>query len=732
MLQASAMSILNQLPYSKKFTLIGFLLLMPFAYTTFVMYDNVGRQEIFNQKESYGVQFVAAGYQFLLALQESRTCSAETFSESESDVRKARLSLDRAMARAGSAIGAIDALDIEYKFNFSAADGTLPCSLQWSKLRGTWEKIKENPPRSLDASNKVYSDMCAATIDWIISYVANYSNLILDPDLDSYWLMDAFVIRIPQLSECLSRTQLFTKSKKTGGAIMQQNSNGFYLELAMLYGDSVRVLNALENVNFKSAFDYNTMAGRTLKNRMNPGVQNVFAKCYDFLAVLHTRLLSETPKVFSPKIGITASESIDSLISLHLAIGPELDALILDRVKTYRRDKLAGASTAFIATFLFILVLFALYKSIAHSVEQLREYTGRMLTGTNKIFELNSHDEFAEIAHMYNTINCELNLTRNLRNDSEFLREQAESSAQALRKEIAARETAQQQREIMQTQLSEAKKLESVGQLAAGIAHEINTPIQYVGDNTRFLQDAFKDLSKVIACHRSLARDAAAGAVAPDAITRAEQAVRDVDLEYLEEEVPRAIEQALDGVSRVTNIVSAMKEFSHPGTKGKVATDINRAIKTTVTVARNEWKYVADLTMDMDADLPSIPCLPGEFNQVILNLVINAAHAIGDVVKASGSKGAIGISTRREDDTCTIRISDSGTGIPESARTRIFDPFFTTKEVGKGTGQGLAIARNIIVSKHSGSIHFETEIGKGTTFIIKLPLSSGVVVEGCA
>jgi signal transduction histidine kinase len=198
----------------------------------------------------------------------------------------------------------------------------------------------------------------------------------------------------------------------------------------------------------------------------------------------------------------------------------------------------------------------------------------------------------------------------------------------------------------------------------------------------------------------------------------------EADLEYLREEIPKAIQQSLEGVERVSKIVGAMKEFSHPGTTEKVAIDINRSIESTITVARNEWKYVAELVTDFDLSMQLIPCLPGEFNQVILNMIINAAHAIAAIEdNQSGKKGTITVSTRDQGKYAEIRISDTGTGIPESIRPRIFDPFFTTKEVGKGTGQGLAIAHSVIVDKHGGTIRFESEMGKGTTFVITLPTS---------
>ncbi|MGA9672639.1 MAG: MHYT domain-containing protein, partial [Terracidiphilus sp.] len=279
------------------------------------------------------------------------------------------------------------------------------------------------------------------------------------------------------------------------------------------------------------------------------------------------------------------------------------------------------------------------------------------------------------------------------------------------------------ERNLLREQLLQAQKLESVGQLAAGIAHEINTPTQYIGDNVRFLKDAFEDLKSLLTNFERLLAAAQDDTLSCETIQEVAVAVERADAGYLLEEIPKAINQTLEGVTRVSTLVSAMKEFSHPGTKEKIPLDLNHAIESTITVARNEWKYVAELETEFDPSLPSVPCQPGEFNQVILNLIVNAAHAIADVVRQGGpEKGKIKVQTRNCPEWAEIRIQDTGSGIPEKIRSRVFDPFFTTKEIGKGTGQGLAIARSVIVDKHGGSIHFETEEGKGTTFIIRLPL----------
>jgi len=280
------------------------------------------------------------------------------------------------------------------------------------------------------------------------------------------------------------------------------------------------------------------------------------------------------------------------------------------------------------------------------------------------------------------------------------------------------------ERERVQHELVQARKLESIGHLAAGIAHEINTPVQYVGDNTRFLQEVFADVDKLMGSYDRLLRAAKQGDVSDELVAEVEAAVLAADVDYLTAEVPKAIGQSLEGIERVANIVRAMKGFSHPGNGRKQSIDLNRAIQSTLTVSRNEWKYVAELVTDFAPDLPLVPCLPGDINQVILNLVVNAAQTIADAGKDGATdKGTLTVRTRRDGDWAEIRIEDTGTGIPADIRANVFDHFFTTKEVGMGTGQGLSIARSIVVEKHGGTIRFETEDGKGTTFIIRLPIT---------
>ena len=278
---------------------------------------------------------------------------------------------------------------------------------------------------------------------------------------------------------------------------------------------------------------------------------------------------------------------------------------------------------------------------------------------------------------------------------------------------------------VLESQLAHSQKMESIGQLAAGIAHEINTPIQYVGDNLRFLDEAFGDTARLLDTYETLiASTALQDAMDPEQCKTIDELKEELDIEYLREEVPQSIAQALQGVVQVGRIVGAMKQFAHPGSSEKAPANLNAAIESTVTVARNEWKYVANLELELDPNLPPVPCLIGDINQVVLNMIINAAHAIHEKQgEGPDEKGTITISTYSENAEAVIRIRDTGAGIPEHLQSRIFDLFFTTKQVGKGTGQGLAISHSVVHEKHGGHITCESGVGIGTTFAIHLPLN---------
>jgi signal transduction histidine kinase/HAMP domain-containing protein len=278
-----------------------------------------------------------------------------------------------------------------------------------------------------------------------------------------------------------------------------------------------------------------------------------------------------------------------------------------------------------------------------------------------------------------------------------------------------------QQRKL-ESDLQQAQKLESVGRLASGVAHEINTPVQFITDNVHFLRDSTADLTSLIEALRASNRLVLDGAPSLEAAGAAVAIEQDIDLTYLLDDMPKAHQGCIEGLKRVATIVRSMKEFAHPDSTEMTDIDLNRAIESTLVIASNEYKYVAEMETRL-GDIPQVLCHAGEVNQAVLNIIVNAAHAIGDVVKDTDKRGKITVCTRHEGDSVLVSIADTGGGIPDHIRARIFDPFFTTKEVGKGTGQGLAIARSVIVDKHGGDLTVDTEVGVGTTFVIRLPVA---------
>ena len=265
------------------------------------------------------------------------------------------------------------------------------------------------------------------------------------------------------------------------------------------------------------------------------------------------------------------------------------------------------------------------------------------------------------------------------------------------------------ERERMQDELRIAHKLEAVGQLAAGIAHEINTPIQYIADSVAFIGEAFADLRAMVQGYREALQAPAPRPALDDG----------AELAYLEGQVPAAVERALTGLDRIANLVRAMKEFGQPSHDDKAPGDVNHSVITTLTVASSAYQDIADVELEL-GDVPPLACHISEINQVLLQLIVNAAHAIGDA-HTPPARGAIRIRTWCEPGAVLICVADNGTGIADDIRDRIFDPFFTTKPVGRGAGQGLAIARSIVVDRHAGALSFETTPGRGTTFLVRLP-----------
>lgn len=404
--------------------------------------------------------------------------------------------------------------------------------------------------------------------------------------------------------------------------------------------------------------------------------------------------------------GITVDEGLDPFhdhIDEAASVLADLHSLntgqVATEISTLREREqvqlLAALATLLVGLIVAALLVRGLHRRIATPLLLLEDAATRFGADdfTHRI-AVKGDDELAQVACAFNTMATKLEASR-----------------------------AEQAR--MELELRLAQKLESIGHLAAGIAHEINTPVQYIGDSVRFARNAFDDLMTLNSEYRAIAE-----ALPEPLRERLAEVELDADLDYITERAPAAFERAFDGIERVSRIVRAMKEFAHPPTTNKAPADLNAALESTLVVASNEIKFAAGVETEF-GELPPVECHLSDLNQAFLNLIVNAAHAIQEGV-SEGGRGMIFVRTRRDGDDAVVEIRDTGCGIPEDICQRVFDPFFTTKEVGRGTGQGLALARTIMVDGHGGTLTFESEVGIGTTFTVRIPIAAATPRERLA
>jgi PAS domain S-box-containing protein len=293
----------------------------------------------------------------------------------------------------------------------------------------------------------------------------------------------------------------------------------------------------------------------------------------------------------------------------------------------------------------------------------------------------------------------------------------------AITRDISKLKDDEKERNRLKIELEQSQRLQSIGTLAAGIAHEINSPLQFTNDNIDFITNAYKDIINLVNTYKNLLMTCHTDADKENARNTISKLEKKINIDFLINEMPDALSQTKDGIARIRKIVNAMKQYSHMNNEEKKPANINETLENAEIITRNEWKYHADVENNFAQDLPFITCYEPELNQVFMNLIVNAAHTTKDAVdKKMIERGRIEVSTSLKDNKILVSIKDNGLGIPNKIKDRVFDPFFTTKDVGKGTGQGLAMAHKTVVDRHGGKIWFETELNKGTTFYIEVPV----------
>ncbi|MEM7672498.1 MAG: ATP-binding protein [Verrucomicrobiota bacterium] len=411
------------------------------------------------------------------------------------------------------------------------------------------------------------------------------------------------------------------------------------------------------------------------------------------------------------------SDSEIGWIRLESSLG-ELNAMI---TSLWRQ----GVSFLMFFLLLSVAIFWRFFDGPLKSIEDITEFASNM-TGEH-VSSLKIKHQTHETQKLAETLNAtSIKLHKNLKDlesAKDDLSVKVHEKTQHLAETIVELQHEAEERKKAEAQLVHAQKMESVGQMAAGIAHEINTPIQFISSNLQFIQDSKEDLFSIIDSMKASNGNSDTGPIIEERMRELSGLLEEHDFEFIEEELPRAIDQSIEGTRRVSEIVQAMKTFSHPSTESLASASINKIVEDTVTLSKNEWKYVSELEMELAPDLPNATCSISEVSQVLLNLIVNAAHAIEECKKDKDSlEGRIKIKTwSNENEHVYISVEDNGAGIPEDAQRKIFDPFFTTKEVGKGTGQGLSICYDAIVNRHKGDITFTTERGNGTTFRIMIP-----------
>ncbi|HLG56040.1 MAG TPA: ATP-binding protein [Vicinamibacterales bacterium] len=782
---APAIRVMNELSYARKFALISFLFILPLALNLYLLGSEIDQRVQFTGKELQGNAYLRPVRALKLAIQEDRPAS-------EISARFATLSeVDRDL---GDTLGTVKLFGV---------------------VSEMWRRATTVGPGTAEA--ETVRRRLLTALRGLRLHVGDTSNLILDPDLDTYYLMDATLLKLPDVDSVL-------------GDVLRDGSRGDEGWTASARAELIRIGGQLESVSSEIEHGHvvaaNNNARGSVARRLGAPVRRYVEGTHAFVDVLDAVTIDGTARAPLEEITRHATEVQAAARVLWIASVDELDDLLRVRIAGFEGKKRLVYRVAAITLALVAYLLLAFYLAVARTVKGLDIATQRLMTGDlDTPIDVAARDELGHLVRAFD------GLARRLREewtqaraetkraveaearvregearnhlilesaldavvtlnsagqvtwwngraeklfgwtladalgkpiDDVIVRQRSPDSpshgpAQTLimggqafnqRVETAARRSDGQEfpielsiakaqpgsdcaftvfvhdiakRKKLELELRQAQKLESVGRLAAGVAHEINTPVQFVNDNLHFLRDAVTDLALVLTKYRALHQTVVDARPSLDAAAEVTQAEQDADLDYLVENMPSAVDRSIEGLSRVATIVRSMKEFAHPDQKEMSPVDLNQAIQSTLVIARNEYRYIADVETDFGT-LPPVVCHGGEINQAMLNIIVNAAHAIGDAVAGTDRRGRIGIQTRHDDAAVVIRISDTGGGIPGDLRERIFDPFFTTKDVGKGTGQGLAIARAVILDQHGGDITFETEPGVGTVFIISLPI----------
>ncbi len=699
-----AVKLMNNLKYPVKFTLISLILDIP-SLLLLGLLTTVRNEAIdFGQKERLGLEYNEPVKELLFHVAEHRQAALIYFEGGETDKSVAKKLLQELQSKIENDITAIDDVD-------NRLGETLQGKEKWAEIRKLWKATKESIWKS--STEKSYADH-SEVIDKIvllIAHIGDISNLVLDPDIDSYYMMDGVIFRIPLLVQKISEARDLGQRVALG----KELSSDRLAELIFVLPGIVE--NTFDGVKLGASKAYE------FKNIYNgPKVKDIVNQDFDASVGAINAFLAQTKPIRKVALDSTfdAKQYVESgnmalaaMRKLYAAEAKALDQLLVARIDTFTFQKRLMQIGVPLIWALVIYLLVGFYRSVMKTVNSLDEISKKLVKGdTDEEVKLEAKDELASVGESFNTIGQAL-VQRN--KELEENKKKLEESLHLLEESYSKLEESNARIQEQQTQLIQSEKMASLGQMVAGIAHEVNTPLGFVRNNIEVLEKNQRRLLDVLERYRDL-RDSLVNGQLDELEVKLVgiiEASKKIDSGSFNEKVQALIAESIDGIDRIQQLVLDLKNFSRLDEASFKESDLNQGIESTLKIAHNIVKYKAEVIKDFAPELKA-ECFPARINQVLLNIITNAAQAIE-------GQGNIWIKTYKEDDMAVIKIRDNGKGIPQENLKKIFEPFFTTKDVGQGTGLGLSIVYKII-EQHKGTITVQSEVGKGTEFTIKLPV----------
>ncbi|NUN68505.1 MAG: HAMP domain-containing protein [Bacteroidetes bacterium] len=674
--------LMNRLNYLQKFAIVLVLLLIPSGSLLYIVTTQITQNVEYSQKELTGITYNVALRQFYEAVQTHRDYSVQFFL---GDSTAEQLMTD-AQQQIETAVLSVDSADTQY-------GDALAVREQWKNIKIDWKNLKSRAfthkiEKSEELHNKLVSDVLALVID-----VADNSNLTLDTDIETYYLMNITNFKVLQMTEALSQSKNLLRAALRTPKLLPEQRTAFTIQSGIVQPLMSDIADAVNRIN-----TYN----QPISPVVEPSYVDLKSSTDQYIELLQSEILDDSLRIARGLDLSILERPIKAGLDVFDVQAPILRNLIEVRIKNLEQQVLIYIAGTILVLIFVSYLLGGFYSSVIDTVSTLENVAAQLNEGKiTEVVEVETRDELGRVGRSFNQVALSL-LSRN--KELEDNRIQIEATNRQLRE--------------TQTALVQGEKMASLGQMVAGLAHEINTPLGYVKNNIEMMIGNQQTINDAVEQYRKLLDMLVNGVEEGLEQTVTDLANLSTELEKntVLEDSKTMLSQALVGTERIQELIKNLREFSRLDEADLAKIDLNSALDATLVIANNVIKNRAVVKKDYQPNLMA-ECFPAQYNQVILNLLTNAAQAIE-------GQGTITIRTYKEPgnpDMAVVKISDTGKGIPRENLSKIFEPFFTTKKVGEGTGLGLSISYKII-EKHGGSIKVESEVGRGTDFFVRIPV----------